>query len=56
MMIKALGEILPALDPNKEISLTVSYEKLFSEANILNYDYISDSVSIGLSKSIQLNK
>mgnify|MGYP001175846856 FL=1 len=56
MMIKALGEIFPALDPNKEISLTVSYEKLFSEANILNYDYISDSVSIGLSKSIQLNK
>ncbi len=56
MMIKALGEILPALDPNKEISLTISYEKLFSEANILNYDYISDSVSIGLSKSIQLNK
>ena len=56
MLIKALGEILPALDPNKEISLTLSYEKLFSEANILNYDYISDSVSIGLSKSIQLNK
>ena len=56
MLIKALGEIIPALDPNKEISLTLSYEKLFSEANILNYDYISDSVSIGLSKSIQLNK
>ena len=56
MMIKALGEIIPALDPNKQISLTISYEKLFSEANILNYDYISDSVSIGLSKSIQLNK
>ena len=56
MLIKALGEIIPALDPNKEISLTISYEKLFSEANIINYDYISDSVSIGLSKSIHLNK
>ena len=56
MAIKALGEIFPALDPNKEISLTISYEKLFSEANIINYDYISDSVSFGLSKSIHLNK
>ena len=56
MVIKALGEIFPLLDPNKEISLTISYEKLFSEANIINYDYISDSVSLGLSKSIHLNK
>ena len=56
MFIKALGEIFPLLDPNKEISLTISYEKLFSEANIINYDYISDSVSLGLSKSIHLNK
>ena len=56
MAIKALGEIFPALDPNKQISLTISYEKLFSEANIINYDYISDSISIGISKSIHLNK
>ncbi len=56
MAIKALGEIFPALDPNKQISLTISYEKLFSEANIINYDYISDSISLGISKSIHLNK
>ena len=56
MVIKALGEIFPSIDPNKQISLTLSYEKLFSEANIINYDYISDSVSLGLSKSIHLNK
>ena len=56
MMIKSVGEIFPALDPNNTIEFTLSYEKLFSEANIINYDYISDSVSIGFAKSVQLNK
>ena len=56
MLIKSLGEIFPALDPTNSIELTISYEKLFSEANIINYDYISDSFSLGMAKSFQLNK
>ena len=56
MLIKSLGEFFPALDPTNSIELTFSYEKLFSEANIINYDYISDSLSFGIAKSIQLNK
>ena len=56
MLIKSLGEIFPALDPTNSIELTLSYEKLFSEANIINYDYISDSISLGVAKSVQLNK
>ena len=56
MLIKSLGEIFPALDPTNSIELTISYEKLFSEANIINYDYISDSFSFGIAKSVQLNK
>ena len=56
MLIKSLGEIFPALDPTNSIELTISYEKLFSEANIINYDYISDSFSFGVAKSFHLNK
>ena len=56
MLIKSLGEIFPALDPTSSIELTISYEKLFSEANIINYDYISDSFSFGIAKSFHLNK
>ena len=56
MLIKSLGEIFPALDPTNSIELTISYEKLFSEANIINYDYISDSFSFGIAKSFHLNK
>ena len=56
MLIKTVGEIIPFLDPSNSLELTLSYEKLFSEANIINYDYVSDSVSIALSKSIHLNK
>jgi len=56
MLIKTVGEIIPFLDPSNSLEFTLSYEKLFSEANIINYDYVSDSVSIALSKSIHLNK
>jgi hypothetical protein len=36
--------------------MNFSYEKLISEANILNYDYIADSFSASFSKSFHLNK
>ena len=52
---QALGYFFPSLDPNRGLFITLSYEKVISEANILNYDYISDSFSIGISKSIKLN-
>ena len=55
MMTKALGDLFPSLDPNRAIFITLSYEKVISEANILNYDYIVDSYSIGISKSVKLN-
>jgi len=35
--------------------INLSYEKVISEANILNYDYIADSFSLGISKSLKLN-
>ena len=56
ILVKAVGEILPILDPNNTISMTLGFEKVFSEANIKNYDYISDSFSISFSKSFHLNK
>ena len=55
MFTQALGYFFPSLDPNRGLFITLSYEKVISEANILNYDYISDSFSIGISKSIKLN-
>ena len=56
MVTKALGDFVPFLDPNKNLFLNFSYEKIFSEANIMNYDYISDSYAFSFSKSFQLNK
>jgi len=56
ILVKAVGELIPLLDPNNEISMTLGYEKVISEANIKNYDYISDSFSISFSKSFHLNK
>ena len=56
IMVKAVGELIPWLDPKNEISMTLGYEKTISEANIQNYDYISDSYSISFSKSFHLNK
>ena len=56
MLTKALGDFLPYLDPNKNLFMNLSYEKSISEANIINYDYISDSYSLSFSKSFQLNR
>ena len=56
MVTKALGDFVPFLDPNKNLFLNLSYEKVISEANIMNYDYIADSYSFSFSKAFQLNK
>ncbi len=56
MVTKALGDFIPFLDPNKNLFLNLSYEKVISEANIMNYDYIADSYSFSFSKAFQLNK
>jgi len=56
MLTKAIGDIFPFIDPNKNLFMNFSYEKLISEANILNYDYIADSFSVSFSKSFHLNK
>jgi len=55
MLTKSVGDIFPSLDPNRSIFINFSYEKVISEANILNYDYITDSFSLGISKSFKLN-
>ena len=55
MLTKAIGDIFPFIDPNKNLFMNFSYEKLISEANILNYDYITDSFSASFSKSFHLN-
>ena len=55
ILTKAIGDIFPAIDPNRSLFINFSYEKLFSEANILNYDYITDSFSLSFSKSFRLN-
>tara|TARA_Y100000741_G_scaffold25551_1_gene18549 strand:- start:836 stop:2146 length:1311 start_codon:yes stop_codon:yes gene_type:complete len=55
MLTKALGDIFPNLDPNRSFFINLSYEKVISEANILNYDYIGDSFSLSFSRSFKLN-
>ena len=55
MLTKAVGDIFPLFDPNRSLFINLSYEKVMSEANILNYDYISDSFSLSFSKSLRLN-
>ena len=55
MVTKAIGDIFPAIDPNRSLFINLSYERLFSEANMLNYDYISDSLSLSFSRSFNLN-
>ena len=55
-MSKALGDFFPSLDPKKNLTMNIAYEKIFSESNIINYDYISNSLSFGISKSLNLNK
>ena len=56
MFTKSVGDIIPILDPNKSIFFTIAYEKIISESNILNYDYIANSFSFGFTKSVHLNK
>ena len=55
MLTKSLGDFFPSLDPNRVFFINLSYEKVISEANILNYDYIGDSYSISFSRSFKLN-
>ena len=55
MFTKAIGDFLPIIDPNRSLFINLSYEKLFSEGNMHNYDYIADSVSMSFSKSFRLN-
>ena len=55
MLTKAIGDIFPAIDPNRNLFINMSYEKVISEANILNYDYIKDSFSLSFTKSFRLN-
>jgi len=55
MLTKAVGDFFPSIDPNRTILINLSYDKVISEANIMNYDYITDSFSIGISKSLKLN-
>ena len=55
MLTKAIGDLFPGLDPNRSLFINMSYEKVISEANIMNYDYIADSYSLSFSKSVRLN-
>ena len=55
MLTKAVGDIFPGVDPNRGLFINLAYEKIISEANLLNYDYITDSFSLSFSKSFRLN-
>jgi len=55
MLTKAVGDIFPAIDPNRSLFFNLSFEKLFSEGNMVNYDYITDSISVSFSKSKRFN-
>ena len=55
MLTKAVGDIFPNLDPNRTLFINFGYDKVISEANIQNYDYISDSFSMSFNKSVNLN-
>ena len=55
MLTKAIGDFFPAIDPNRSFFINLSYEKVISEANIMNYDYISDSFSLSFARSFSLN-
>ena len=56
IVLKSLGDFLPLLDPNKSIDLSFSYDKTNSEANIINYDYSSESLAFGISRSFNLRR
>ena len=55
MITKAVGDIFPFIDPNRSLFINLSYEKTFSEANIMNYDYLADSFALSFSKGLKLN-
>ena len=55
MFTKAVGDIFPIIDPNRTLFINLSYEKTFSEANIMNYDYLADSFALSFSKGLKLN-
>ena len=55
MLTKAIGDIFPNIDPNRSLFINLSYEKTFSEANIMNYDYVADSFALSFSKALKLN-
>jgi len=55
MLTKAIGDFFPAIDPNRSFFINLSYEKVISEANIMNYDYISDSFSLSFARSFNFN-
>jgi hypothetical protein len=55
MITKAIGDIFPFIDPNRTLFINLSYEKTFSEANIMNYDYLADSFALSFSKGLKLN-
>ncbi len=55
MVTKAIGDIFPAIDPNRSFFINLSYEKIQSEANLLNYDYITDSFSLSFARSFSFN-
>ena len=56
MLTKAVCDFFPSIDPNRSILINLSYDKVISEANIMNYDYIADSFSLSFNKSVHLNK
>ena len=55
MITKAIGDIFPFIDPNRSLFINLSYEKTFSEANIMNYDYLADSFALSFSRGLKLN-
>ena len=55
MITKAIGDIFPLIDPNRTLFINLSFEKTFSEANMLNYDYLADSFALSFSKALRLN-
>ena len=54
-LTKAIGDLFPNIDPNRSLFINMSFEKLYSDANIVNYDYIADSFSLSFSKALKLN-
>ena len=55
MLTKAVGDIFPAIDPNRSLFINMSFEKVISEGNMVNYDYITDSFYLSFTKSLRLN-